>query len=67
MTSSSIFTLVVGIVMIAGFVGWVQNIFGLVGADFEKPYKAEAIRTIGVFIPPVGAVVGYVTFEEEAK
>lgn len=45
--------------------GYANNLLMLVSLDFDKPYKAEAIRTLGVFVPPVGVICGYVTFEEE--
>lgn len=45
--------------------GWILNIYKLVQLDFEKPYQAEVIRIIGVPVGMVGAVVGYVNFEEE--
>lgn len=39
---------------------WVTNIVKLTQLDFEAPYKAEVIRSIGVVIVPVGAVLGLV-------
>jgi hypothetical protein len=39
---------------------WVTNIVRLTQLDFEAPYKAEVIRSIGVVIVPVGAVLGLV-------
>ena len=47
-----------------GFIGWVSNCVWLVKCDFEAPYKAEAIRGIGVFVPPIGAVVGWMHIED---
>lgn len=43
----------------AGF-GWINNLVGLFQTDFEAPYKAEIIRGVGVFVPPVGVIAGYV-------
>lgn len=40
-------------------VGWVKNIYKLTECDFEKPYKAEVIHTVGL-IPIVGAVTGWI-------
>jgi len=38
--------------------GWVMNVVKVCQCDFEAPFKAETIRGVGVFIPPVGAVAG---------
>ena len=46
--------------------GWVKNISKLTDCDFESPYKTEVIRVLGI-IPPVGAVVGWMTIGEENK
>ena len=42
-----------------GAYGYVANIVKLCGCDFAVPVKAEVIRMVGVFLPPVGAVAGY--------
>ena len=39
--------------------GWITNLVKVFGCDFASPYKAEVIRTVGIFIPPVGGVAGY--------
>ena len=58
----TVIELVVGIILLAvvipGGVGWVKNITKLAQCDFEAPYKAEAIHTIGI-IPPIGAITGW--------
>lgn len=54
------------IVWLALIIGWVMNIYKLVAHDdFESPYKAEVLRTVGVFVAPLGLVLGYITFDEE--
>ena len=45
------------ILLIVG-VGWVKNIIKLTNCDFESPYKAEVIHTIGI-LPPVGMITGW--------
>jgi len=52
------------ILILTGGVGWVKNAIKLVNLDFEPNYKAEVIRVIAL-VPPIGAVVGWLTFEEE--
>lgn len=54
------------LVALAG-VGWCMNVWKLCHDDFASPYKAEVVRTIGIFIPPVGSITGYVAFDEENK
>jgi len=39
--------------------GYGMNIWKLSSADFQAPYKAEVLRGIGVIVPPVGVVTGY--------
>ena len=53
------------VLWLALVIGYVMNIIKLVNNDFEEPYKAEVIRTIGVFTGPVGSVIGYMEFEGE--
>ena len=47
------------IIIVGLFIGWCMNIYKLTQCDFQPSYKAEAIRSIGIFIAPVGGVVGY--------
>ncbi len=51
--------LILAIVLIAGIIGYVGNIAALCHCDFEGPYGAEIIRGVGVIVPFVGAIVGY--------
>jgi hypothetical protein len=48
--------IIVGIMAISGYV---MNIVKLTECDFEAPYKAEVIRSVGIPIPIVGAIAGY--------
>jgi hypothetical protein len=48
------------IILLAGGTGWVKNVIKLSDCDFEAPYKAEVIHTIGL-IPPIGAITGYLS------
>ena len=50
---------VVAVLVAPAIIGWSFNLYLLSGCDFASPYKAEVIRTVGVFIPPVGAITGY--------
>ena len=50
--------IIVSIFVVIAAVGWVKNLIKLADCDFEAPYKAEVIHTIGI-IPPIGAVTGW--------
>jgi hypothetical protein len=50
-------TVAVVIILVVG-TGWVKNLIKLSDCDFEAPYKAEIIHTVGI-IPPVGMVTGW--------
>ena len=58
MTRSGLIAFLVALVVgILGVVGWVQNIVTLFSL---KEINGEAVlRTIGVFMAPVGAVLGW--------
>lgn len=38
--------------------GWVKNVVKLAECDFEAPYKAEVIHTVGL-VPFIGMVTGW--------
>jgi hypothetical protein len=52
------------IIAIAAGTGWIKNIVKFTKCDFEAPYKAEVLHGVGI-IPPVGAVMGWLSFEGE--
>lgn len=55
------------IVFILCFLGWGINLVKFANSDFEAPYKSEVIRGVGVFIPPVGIVAGYLHIEGDVE
>ena len=47
------------VVFFAGLVGWVMNIaelIGMIGASIDAEF---VLRLVGVFVAPLGAVLGY--------
>lgn len=44
--------------------GYFMNIYKLVQCDFKAPYKAEAIRVVGVATGVVGCIVGWFDIED---
>lgn len=59
--SVTIVELILFLVLIVGCTGWVKNLLSLADCDFESPYKAEVVHTVGL-IPIVGAFTGYMDF-----
>ena len=56
--------LIIGTVVVLAFAGWIGNIVKLTKCDFEAPYKSEVIRSIGIVIPPVGIITGYMDIQD---
>lgn len=50
---------VVSLVLLGGG-GWIANIVKLVGMDFGSITGMLIVRAIGIFIAPLGAVLGYI-------
>jgi hypothetical protein len=48
------------IIVVVGACGWVANIVKLIGMDMEPLTPLLIVRAIGIFIPPLGAVMGFV-------
>lgn len=46
--------------VLAAFVGWVMNIVKIAGADFGDITGVLVLRVVGVFMAPVGAVLGFI-------
>lgn len=44
--------------------GYIANIYKLTDCDFDKPYKAEVIRVVGIVVPPVGCVTGFMHIDD---
>lgn len=45
--------------------GYIMNIVKLVDCNFEAPYKSEAIRVVGIIVPPVGVFTGYMELKDK--
>lgn len=46
------------VVFLAGY-GWINNIIKLIGMSIDPLTGLLIVRVVGIFIPPVGAIVGY--------
>jgi hypothetical protein len=60
-----VFVLLIITVAVFGVVGWGMNIYKLCQCDFERSYRAEVIRCVGIVVAPAGAVMGYVDIEDK--
>jgi hypothetical protein len=52
-------SLLVIVVAILGFVGWVMNIMTIAGSSFNDLTGLLVLRVVGIFIAPMGAVLGW--------
>ena len=53
-------SLLVIVVAILGFVGWVMNIMTIAGSSFNDLTGLLVLRVVGIFIAPMGAVLGWI-------
>lgn len=51
------------LILILAIIGCVKDVIHFVECNFKTPYKAEALYGIGIMIPPVGAVIGYINIK----
>ena len=55
----TIIEIIVAVVGIAGAVGWIWNIVKFVHTCCAPIDGMLVVRGIGIFVPPLGAVMGY--------
>ena len=51
--------ILVALSVVIAIPGWIMNAIKLTRCDFKEPYKAEIIRTVCIFVEPLGGVVGF--------
>lgn len=49
---------VYAVILIPMMIGWVMNIIDIINSDFELT-GLFVVRVCGIFIPPLGAVLGF--------
>lgn len=54
-----IMSLMMSLMMIIGAWGWTWNIIKIVGSDFDPLAGMVILRCIGVFVVPLGVVLGF--------
>jgi hypothetical protein len=47
-------------IWVFGLLGWVLNIITVAGSDFGVITGLLVLRIVGIFIAPLGAVLGYI-------
>jgi hypothetical protein len=45
---------------VAAVIGWIMNIFTLYHMSFANMTGELIVRIIGIFVAPIGAIMGYV-------
>ena len=56
--------LVIVIIVLFLLVGWILNIVKLCDCDFQTPAKEEVVRIIGIFVAPVGGIIGWIDISD---
>lgn len=51
--------LLITIIVIGGLIGWVLNIVTIAGSSFTPLTGLLVLRIVGIFVAPLGAVLGY--------
>lgn len=59
-TAYELFVVLLSAAVLAGIGGWIANIVKLSGMEFASVTGMLVLRAIGVFIPPLGAVLGFI-------
>lgn len=59
----AVFMILIVAVAVIATIGWVRNAVSFAKCDFKAPYRAEALRAIGV-VPPVGAIMGWIDIKD---
>jgi hypothetical protein len=54
-----VMVLFIGSLVLASAFGWVWNIVKLVGMDLDPITGLLIVRVIGIFLVPLGCIVGY--------
>jgi hypothetical protein len=65
--SLTMFVIIPLLIVVAALFGWGSCIYKATQCDYKTPYKAEAFYLIGSFVPPIGAIVGYIPMDNLDK
>jgi hypothetical protein len=56
----TIVEMLVAVLFVVGFAGWVLNIYQISSMSFDSFTPMLVLRFIGIFVAPLGAVLGYI-------
>ena len=59
-SGSSAFELILVLVWIVGICGWISNVIMLIYCSLNPLTILPILRIIGIFVPPLGAVLGFI-------
>jgi hypothetical protein len=52
-------TIAIVLIWVVGVIGWIMNIIAIAGSSFDVISGMLILRVIGIFVAPLGAVLGY--------
>lgn len=52
-------TIAIVLIWIVGVIGWIMNIMTIAGSSFDVLSGMLILRVIGIFVAPLGAVLGF--------
>ena len=55
----TLYEAIISVIVLAGGFGWVWNIVKLIGMSLDPITGLLIVRAIGIFVFPVGMIVGY--------
>jgi len=62
--TTGLLSLITLIIFMTLTLGYIINIFKFANSNFEKPYKREIIHGLGIFIPPIGSIIGWTKIKD---
>jgi hypothetical protein len=57
---SNFYDVIYVVVVLVGLLGWVFNVLNILARDSLDPVGLLLLQIIGVFVPLIGAILGYV-------
>ena len=57
--TSQVLLLIYLMLLIAGAIGWIENIVKIFHADFSHITGILVLRVVGIFVAPLGSVLGF--------
>lgn len=54
------FTMLVLVSLFLALAGWIANLFKIFGTSFEPLTAIAVMRVVGIFVAPLGSVLGFI-------